>query len=125
MSTPRRVNPKLNFDARPLTLRNVIDWDVRIFREPPLTCNISSQDLWSFLDTKMEFPANFPNHTQSVERIIKRVTQAGKHVATEDRRDGLVLAQLEACRMLPVYETKKDLVKLTEFSETFRKKPRK
>ena len=67
--------------------------------------------------------ANFPNHTQSVERLIKRVTEAGQHVATEDRRDGVVLAQLEACRMLPVYETKKDLVKLTEYANTY-KKPR-
>ena len=119
----KRVNPKLNFDARPLTVRNIIDWD-RAFREPPLTCDISSQDLWSFLDTRMPFPDHFPNHTQSVERLIKRVTEAGQHVATEDRRDGVVLAQLEACRMLPVYESKKDLEKLTEFRDTYRKKPR-
>ena len=119
----KRINPKLNFDSRPLTFRNVIDWNKRVFREPPLTCKIPTKDLWSFLDKEMEFPANFPNHTQSVERLIKRVTEAGQHVATEDRRDGVVLAQLEACRMLPVYETKKDLVKLTEYANTY-KKPR-
>ena len=88
-----------------------------------MTCKIPTNDLWSFLDKEMEFPANFPNHTQSVERVIKRVTEAGQHVATEDRRYGVVLAQLEACRMLPVYETKKDLVKLTEYANTY-KKPR-
>lgn len=124
LSPQKRVNPRLQFDAKPLTLRNVIVWDARVFREPPLTCNISSRDLWSFLDTKMDFPGNFPNHTQSVERMIKRVTEAGQHVATEDRRDGVVLAQLEACRMLSVYESKKDLVKLTEYADTYRKKPR-
>ena len=124
MTSPRRVNPKLNFDARPLTFQNVIDWNDGVFREPPLTCKISSQNLWSFLDTKMEFPANFPNHTQSVERMIKRVTEAGLHVASEDKRDGVILAQLEACRMLPVYNSKKDLAKLTDYADTYKKKPR-
>ena len=115
---------KRTFWTNERSFRNVIDWDARVFREPPLTCQITSQDLWSFVETKMEFPANFPCHTQSVERMIKRVTEAGQHVATEDRRDGVVLAQLEACRVLPKYETKKDLEMLVNFSETYRKKPR-
>ena len=31
---------------------------------------------------------DFPSHTISVERAVKRVSKAGKHVTSEDRRDG-------------------------------------
>ena len=55
---------------------------------------------------------DFPSHTISVERAVKRVSKAGKHVTSEDRRDGVILSQIEACRLLPNFESKQDLMNL-------------
>ena len=117
-----RKNPKVNFDAKPLTFRNVISWD-RVFREPALTSRLTTEQLYKYLDEKMVVPY-IPNHTQSVERLVKRVTEAGHHVSTEDKRDGVILAQLEACDILPRKESKRDLLQLIEYRDSYRKKPR-
>ena len=116
----KRVNPKLNFFAEPLTLRTVINWD-RVFREPPLTCEIPSKDLHDFLDQRMAIP-DFPSHTVSVERAVKRVTEAGKRHTTEDKRDGRILSQMEACRLLPKLESKQDLAELVQYAKAYKKK---
>ena len=116
----KRVNPKLNFFAEPLTLRTVINWD-RVFREPPLTCEIPSKDLHDFLDQRMAIP-DFPSHTVSVERAVKRVTEAGKRHTTEDKRDGRILSQMEACRLLPKFESKQDLAELVQYAKAYKKK---
>ena len=117
----KRVNPKLNFYAEPLTLRTVINWD-RVFREPPLTCEIPTKELHKFHDERMAIP-DFPSHTVSVERVVKRVTEAGKRHTTEDKRDGRILSQMEACRLLPKFESKQDLVNLVQYANTYKKKP--
>ena len=117
----KRNNPRLNFVSEPLTFRTIIKWD-RIFREPPLTCDIPTPDLYKYIDRRMAIP-DFPSHTQSVERVVKRVSEAGKHVTTEDKRDGLILAQMEACRLLPkMPESKQDLVKLVPYANSYKKK---
>ena len=116
----KRVNPKLNFLAEPMTLRTVISWD-RVFREPPLTCEIPTKDLYVYVERRMAVP-DFPSHTISVERAVKRVSKAGKHVTSEDRRDGVILSQIEACRLLPKFESKQDLMNLVQYANTYKKK---
>ena len=65
---------------------------------------------------------DFPSHTISVERAVKRVNKAGKHVTSEDRRDGVILSQIEACRLLPKFESKQDLMNLVQYANTYKKK---
>ena len=62
---------------------------------------------------------DFPSHTISVERAVKRVSKAGKHVTSEDRRDGVILSQIEACRLLPKFESKQDLMNLVQYAKHF------
>ena len=56
----------------------------RLLNEPPLTCSLTTMEVRHFLDSPMAVPA-WPSHTQSVERLVKRVTEASSHLFNHER----------------------------------------
>ena len=79
--------------------------------EPPYNLDFSERQLRDFIDLRPSFPS-FPNHNQAVERQIKIVTDASKHVVGDESRDGLIRACLMSRKQLPHVESKKDFMNL-------------
>ena len=77
--------------------------------ETPITAEIKTSELDQFLVNPLVSP-DWPSHTQSCERAIRRVTEASKLVSTEKARDGIVLGQTLASKLMPSSETKSDFV---------------
>lgn len=50
--------------------------------------------------------ANIPCHSQAVERCVKIVTEASKHVSSESQRDGYIIAKVRHRRLMPSFDTK-------------------
>jgi len=104
--------PSLNFHAADYT--ELIDWQSCEVTEPPLTKDINDDDLEQLIHNAddsaidlLRFP-KFPCHTQAVERSVKTVTESSLLVVGQHARDGLVRARLEARKIMPTYETKRD-----------------
>ena len=51
-------------------------------------------------------PFNTPSHTQAVERIVKEVTEASKHVIGPEQHDGFIRSRKMARQILPEFDTK-------------------
>jgi hypothetical protein len=102
------VIPKLNFQATDYV--DLINWQESHITEPPLTMNISDEDLKLLVASGntpvVDFP-QFPCHTQAVERCVKLVTEASAAVCGALARDGFIRARLEARCILPVFDTKR------------------
>lgn len=100
--------PKLNFEATDYV--DLINWQESHVTEPPLTKNISDEDLKLLVATGdipvADFP-KFPCHTQAVERCVKLVTEASAVVCGAPARDGFIRAKLEARSIMPVFDTKR------------------
>lgn len=101
--------PSLNFDAGDYI--NLIDWQNIKVTEPPITSNISTEDLKQFINSSatpmVDFP-KFPCHTQAVERCVKLVTEAAKSVIGSVARDGFIHARIQGRQEMPNFESKQD-----------------
>lgn len=51
-----------------------------------------------------------PCHSQAVERCVKVVTEASKHVSGESEREGYIIAKLQHRRKMPSFQTKSQFV---------------
>ena len=60
-----RITPKLNLAAT--TLTTLISWDPKEVQEPSFTCNRSTAEIRSYLESPF-VPPKFSCHTQSTER---------------------------------------------------------
>jgi hypothetical protein len=101
--------PKLNFEATDYV--DLINWQECNITEPPLTKHISDEDLKFLVGSGeatpvLDFP-QFPCHTQAVERCVKLVTEASAAVCGAPARDGFIRARLEARRIMPLFDTKR------------------
>src|SRR6218665_2563553 len=84
---------KLRFDAH--EVHDLIDWQNSHTTEPPLTTDISEDQLNLFLTSGEPPMADFPKlprHTQAVERCVKLVAESSS-------RDCFIRSQLE-CRLI-------------------------
>lgn len=100
--------PSFNFDAEDYT--NIITWRDCEITEPPLTLNISDEDLKAIVKSGLGTYQNikdFPCHTQAVERCIKLVTEASIAVCGKNKRDGFIRARLLSRQRMPTFDTKK------------------
>lgn len=103
--------PKVNFQAEQYI--DLIDWHwqhaIRV--EPPLTKNISEQDLVHYIAnsdlTHLSFP-RFPCHSQAVERAVQLVSEVSRLVCGYQRRDGTIKSKLMSRSEMPKIDTKKD-----------------
>ena len=72
---------------------------------------MSKNDLLNLKFAPMEV-VNFPVHGQAIERCVKEVTRASATVFGPESRDGFIKATLAHRNMLPVNDSKKDLIKM-------------
>jgi len=82
------------------------------FDRTPLTKPIPDEDIENNIKTSALFEKAFeyPCHTQSVERMIRLVSEASGKVFGQDARDGYVKAKLDSRTQLPEFETKSQYV---------------
>ena len=110
-----RSNPKkLNITAS--KLHEVIP-DSDFKHESYLTCSIRTDQLQNLVESPLVIKP-YPSNTQSVERAIKEMTEAGQRVSTEERRDGVIVARQIANFVLPQNSSKKDMEKLFSAKNT-------
>ena len=82
--------------------------------EIPLTCSLTTVEVRQLIASPMVVPA-WPSHTQSVERLVKRVTEASAHVFSHERREGFIRSQEASSELMPRNRSKQDLVNLAKF----------
>ena len=100
----------------------MIAWDSQPCTEPPLTMDLSVDSIMQYISSPLILPP-YPNHTQSVERMVRVVCEvAGKRVGYLARhRYALyqkkllftlcfrqILQKLESRSLVPQFNTKKD-----------------
>ena len=110
-----RVNPTLNQNAK--NLKELLDWSQEDHHEPSLTCKMTVQKLKELTASPMTVP-KWPSHTQSVERIVKMVTEAAAHVYSQERRNAYIRGSETSAELMPKNKSKQDVAKLTGFKKT-------
>ena len=108
-SVRKFLPPSLNFDAN--NLSELIDWDSVIVYESILTCHLTDSQIQDLIMTPLELPP-FPSHTQSVERLVREVTDACGLISGHDRRDGFIRARMASRKKAPKSEIKRDFALL-------------
>jgi hypothetical protein len=108
LSVRSRKTPIINPEAS--SLLELIDWSDGVY-EPPLTCNLSTQEVKKFISEPMQVP-QWPCHGQSIERCVKQVTEAAGKVYTHEKREGYIRGQEVSRQLMSKNESKQDLMKL-------------
>ena len=102
--------PKLVIGAQDYS--GMINWQEEFITEPPLTRNMSVDDIDDNIRNKAVFQAPaFPCHTQAVERCVKLVTEASNSVYGKEKRDGFIRTRIAARKKMPIFETKSQFVR--------------
>lgn len=103
--------PTFNFNAADYI--DLIYWEKP--SEPPLIKLISSETIIDAIADHEIIESNIlckfrlmPCHTQATERCIKVVTASCSAVCGPERREGWIRNKLESCRIMPVFNSKKD-----------------
>lgn len=99
--------PQINFDAEDYI--DLINWQSTEVTEPPLITDFSSEEIELIVESGSSDRKEFkiPSHTQAVERVVKEVTEASKHVCGVQERDGFIRSRLLDRKYLPKFETKR------------------
>ena len=71
----------------------------------------------NFINTPMEV-LNWPCRTQSIERVVKMVTEASAKYFSQDKRDGGIRTQEISRRLMSKNESKQDLCNLAKFKKS-------
>lgn len=105
------VPPILNFSANDYT--EMIEWPKEKISEPPITTNLTDIELRRIIEDQFApMPdvqlANVASHTQSVERVVKEVTEASNKKCGPTARDGFIRVRLQDRKLVPKFESKKD-----------------
>ena len=90
-SVRKFLPPPLNLEAT--NLSELIDWDSVTVYESILTCHLSNREIQDLIMRPLELPP-FPSHTQSVERLVREVTDACGLISGHERRDGFIRARM-------------------------------
>ena len=91
-SVRTRRTPDINRDAS--SIGDLISWSEGE-SEPPLTCSLSTSEVMRVM-----------NHTQSIERVVKMVTEASAKYFSQEKRDGGIRAQETSRRLMSKNESK-------------------
>ena len=102
------IIPPLNFNAT--SYNCLIDWKNTKVTEPPITMDISDENIEIYSASnnppKLTFP-KFPCHTQAVERHIKLVTDASEKVCGPENRDDYIRSKIASRDAMPKFDCKK------------------
>ena len=110
LSVRSRPTPSINCDAT--SLIELISWSSNVY-EPPLTCKMSITQITEIIDKPMVVP-NWPCHGQSIERVVKQVTEASNAVYSAEKREGYIRCQEASREIMTKNNSKQDLIKLTD-----------
>ena len=99
------VPPVVNFGAN--NYFDLIDWNEVPCTEPPLTMDIMLDDILKIIGAPLVLP-NYPNHTQSVERMVRVVSEVASQRAGYNARHRTILKLLESRSLVPKFNTKKN-----------------
>ena len=80
----------------------MIDWDTELKTEPPFLTSLSDEKVLGVLEKPLSVP-KLPNHTQSVERGIRVMTEACTKVSGYKARDGYIRQRLSSRRIMPTF----------------------
>ncbi|GBL83639.1 hypothetical protein AVEN_161984-1, partial [Araneus ventricosus] len=109
----RFLIPAVNFRATDYV--DLIDWQVFNVTPPAVLRHISSHELLKMIQDDVPFNGwdfiKFPSHTQSVERIVKLITEASRKRVGPQNRGGFIRATLESRKQMSQFESKKDYKK--------------
>ena len=113
--SPRPIRPykvpKLIYDAD--SYDKMIDWDLTPLTEPPLTFHITDDNLHHIIDEPLSVPP-YRAHTQSVERLIKLVSDASAQVYGLEATRGLIRAKVASRKLYKKCDTLKELSKIVK-----------
>jgi hypothetical protein len=91
--------PALQWSAS--TFYEMIDWVNTAFFEPPLTQDLSLDDLEAIQENPLVLP-NYPCHNQAVERLVKDMTETSQRVSGQLNRDAVmrnkIISRTESCK---------------------------
>ena len=108
LSVRARNTPTINYNATCLV--DLINWSNDLY-ESPLTCSLTTSEVKQFIDIQMEVP-DWPCQTQSIERVVKMVTEASEKYYSHEKRDGAIRAKEHSRRFMSKNESKQDLFSL-------------
>ena len=80
----------------------MIDWDTELKTEPPFSISLSDEKVLGVLEKPLSVP-KCPNHTQSVERRIRVMTEACTEMAGYKERDSYIRQRLSSRRIMPTF----------------------
>ncbi|XP_050513185.1 uncharacterized protein LOC126888821 [Diabrotica virgifera virgifera] len=105
--------PQVNFEAEDYI--DLIDWQSTTVTEPPLIADFSKDEIEMIVNSGSSDRKEFkiPLHTQAVERVVKEVTAASKHVCGVQEREGFIRSRLLDRKYLPKFETKRQYTSAT------------
>jgi hypothetical protein len=113
-SLPRRFDaPPVNYRAR--NLCELIDWETVPLTEPLLTGSLSSEQVVGLLDTPLVVPDTWQCHSQSMERAVRKVSEASLMVVGEKKREGWIRCAEASRKILKKPNTKADYMALFDF----------
>jgi hypothetical protein len=101
--------PEIRFQAT--SYEELIDWQTQPRLEPVLTKHIPTVQILAWLSSVEDIVIDiepFPCHNQSVERVIKIVTESASKVYGHENRDGYIRVQLERRKLMPHFDTKSE-----------------
>ena len=111
---PRKFNaPPINHKAQDLF--QLIDWDSVPLTEPLITASLSTQQVVACLDTPLSVPHSWQCHSQSMERAIRKVSEASLMVVGENKREGWIRCAEASRKVLKKPNTKADYMPLFDF----------
>ena len=107
-----RTHRNLKIRLNATTPRNLISWKAEV-HEPVFTCHLNIDELKKLRNCPLKV-ADYPVHTQSCERAVAQVSASSKAVSGVKNRHGWVTARIDHREAMPVFESKKDIIKLIE-----------
>ena len=100
--------PSLNWEAGN-SWKDIISWDKVILWEPRILKKLSEDQIEAAVLTPINFP-KYPCHSQTVERMVKLVTECSSSVYGEKNQRGKIVAVLASRKSRKAYDTKKNYV---------------
>ena len=76
--------------------------------------HLTTEQVKQFATQPMTVP-DWPSHTQSVERLVKKVTEAAGHVYSHARRDAYIRGQEASAELMSSNRSKQDMVAMAKF----------
>ena len=100
---------------KPQNFTELINWDTVKLTEPLLTATLSTDQVVACLDTPLLVPSRWQCHSQSMERAIRKVSEACLMVVGEKKREGWIRCAEASRKVVKKPNTKADYMPLFDF----------